>query len=305
MNVDARAEEWAALGTRLRSLSRSGHPVGAAHGERFASALLEGRPPHQALADAGVAPKVAGFVERAATPELSLALDGLATALGRAERRARALAGMAWYAWLVGAAAALALGVVQFAVVPAMEEVARAGKDALAPVNASHFGAVALAGSCILALFALGFVLRSRLPLAPFARARLQQERALVLGAAVAAVRGGSDLLVALRAAAGLSAHAGLREATLALAASLEAGEAKGGELLLGELGAALFAGAAGQGVGGPALVALAQGEEALAEGEWPTVLMKAELWAMGLGGLAVTGAGAALMLVYSGGLLL
>lgn len=305
MNVDPRAEEWAALGRRLVSLSRSGHPVGAAHGERFASALLEGRPPHQALADAGVAPAVAGFVERAATPELSLALDGLATALGRAERRARALAGMAWYAWLVAAAAALALGVVQFAVVPAMEELARGGKDALAPVDAGQAGAVSLAALCILALFALGFVLRNRRPLAPFAGARLQQERALVLGAAVAAVRGGADLSVALRAAAGLSADAGLRGATLALAASLEAGEAKGGKLLLGELGAGLFAGAAGQGVGAPTLFALAEYEEAAAEGEWSTVLMKAELWTMGLGGLAVVGAGAALMLIYSGGLLL
>ena len=146
----------------------------------------------------------------------------------------------------------------------------------------------------------LGLVLTLRRPLFPFARIRLVQERALVLGAAAAAAQTGSDLRVALRAAAELTAAPSVRADACAVAASLERGAPTAGLVLFGELGSALFAAAAGQGAGVETLAALADFEEATVAGEWKGQLLKAEVLSLATGGLALCSAGALHFTIYS-----
>jgi hypothetical protein len=290
----------AGLGSRLGRFGAAGHPAGVRDGARLADALLRGVPAAQAFAETGAAPFLSRYVARSQPRDLAALLDGVAPAIARFEERGAALRSRAWYAWALGAMSLAALGVLTGGLMPPLEALVRLLDPAYSPLTFAVVVPLGMSVAFIGSLFAVGAALGRRGARYPFGDARLRQERALVLAAAAAAANAGADLPRAFRAAGEITARAELRRDADALAGALERGKPEGGETLLGELGAALFAAAAPRGAGGETLAALAEFEDAAVANAWPLVLLEAQLIVLVLGALAVGAAGTALILTYA-----
>jgi hypothetical protein len=272
---------------------------------RFQAALERGAGAPEALKAAGAPREVVRLVREASPGELPAVLRDLGVALELAQARRAALAGASLYPLLLAGVAVLLGWFLLRVVDPALATV---GTDALnlpQPVSTAP-ALLALAVSVPLLLL-LGLSLRARAPQFPFSRAREGHDRALVVAGAAALARQGCSLVVALRAAAHLSTTDELRAASWALADRLERGQTGAAEgeasLLLGPLGTALFLSAAAGGAGGASLTALSELHEATAAGELPGLLVRAELFALLLGGASILAVGAALFHTYSAAL--
>lgn len=270
--------------------------------ERFQAALDRGAVAPVALELAGAPLEVVRLVREASPGELPTVLRDLGAALELAQARRAALAGASIYPFLLAGVATL-LGCFLLGVVdPALAFV---GTNALlVPQRVPTAPALLSLAVAAPLLVLLGLSLRARTPRFPFARARAGHDRALLLAGAAALARQGCSLTVSLRAAAHLSSTVSLRQEAGALAGRLERGGdgAAAGEeaLLLGPLGTALFLSAAAGGAGPASLTALSELHEAAAAGEFPGLLVRAEVVALLLGGAAILASGAAFFHTYS-----
>jgi len=269
MTLD-RVPSLQSLGGHLAALGSVGHPLGTSvdQGARLSQALLAGVPAPQALEEAGISARVSRFVEQARPRDLAALLDDLSPVLARFEGRSRELGSLSAYAIVLAFAALAAGAILVGGTIPALEELARAGRDAFAPVSVASALPLLAQAAFVALLLAFAAVLSIRTPLFPFRRSRLRQERALVLGAAAAAARQGCELPAALRACGRLTVDSTLAYDAEEAAISLERGAPSGGTVLFGTLGAALFSGAAEQGAGPETLEALADFEEAAASAD-------------------------------------
>ena len=294
------------IAERLARYSPTGHPIArrARAGEVFPREIAAGTPAPDALAAAGASDRVVAFV-RAATPsDLPAVLDSLASALGRADDRARGLRDAWLYPFSLAIAAGMLAGVVLTFIRPRLQ----AGVDAahgpavspslpLLPVVLAILTAVAL-------LLWLAAALRSDSARAPFAEAKRRAQRAVVLAAADAASSGGVPLPASLRAAAVLVPAGEVSSASIEVAGALERGEPEAlasAAVLFGAIGGAVFATAARAGAGTAVLGALARIAEDDAAAMAPFDVMQAELYSLLLAGLAVAAGGAAVISCYSG----
>ncbi|HEY3449353.1 MAG TPA: hypothetical protein VGK67_23565 [Myxococcales bacterium] len=300
-----RSQALVKLGSRLAGLAAVGHPVGAAGAaDRLATALEQGVPAPQALAQASASAQVVEFVERAGAFDLEGLLDRVAPVLGRADARARELRGLAGYVWLL-VGCVLGIGAILWGgVVPAMEAVVRAGKELASDVSLSYGPFAALYVFATLLLAGLALALSTRRAVFPFASGRRAVQRAAILGGAAAAARSGARLESAFLAGAALASDPALRRDAEAIATGLACGKSAGQGLLLGPLGAGFFFAAAEHGAGVETLEALADFEENAAASAWTTEVVKAQLLAVALGGFALGSAGVFHYALYSGGLI-
>jgi hypothetical protein len=248
---------------------------------------------------------LARFIDRAAPGDLPALLNGLVPVLGRFRARAEALRSVATYPFVLAVASLVIGAIVLGGVSPAMVELGHLTHDSSAALVLPMTVPTSIALLCTGLLIGLGAILLLRRPLFPFQRGRQRQERALILGAAWAAARTGTDLPEALRSAAQLTVDSGLRHAAEETARGLQTGVPVGAIELMGTVGGGTFAAAAAQGAGVETLGALAEHEEAMAAAEWRGQVLKAELLALMLGGLAIASAGAMFVFSYSRGLIL
>lgn len=290
------------LGDRLVTSAAGKSPLAdpGRAGECFATAVLSAAPPPQVMEQTGVAGPLARAVVLAAPADLPGALEGIATALSRFHARRRALRGAALYAMVLAVATTLLASIVFLRVVPALSVVTHAQRGGEGP---SALGWPALVAVVVTLgwLLYLAYALTSTEPRFPFREASLTQVRALLLSVAGAFVRHLVPLPVSLRAAAALSPSRSVGQAAEAVAAALDrGGSGHEGDLLFGELGASLFAGAAGEGQGATALESLADLHEAAAQQELPSLLWRAELLSTLVAGAAIALAAISFMVAYA-----
>ncbi|MHB8876937.1 MAG: hypothetical protein ACYC8T_24840 [Myxococcaceae bacterium] len=293
-----------AVAGHLESFGRVGHPLGIRPeaGDNLAAAILAGTPAHLALEDAGAPERVVHFMERAAPPDVAGVLEVLSAALGRSEGRRAALASRALYPLVLAALSVLLGALVLFEVRPSMLFLAAAERGG--PVALPLWPFVLTFVASLGALVYLGVVLRLDRPVFPFKKVRRAHECATLLAAASCAARQQVALPAALRAAAFLVSSGAVKDSAEGLARSLDEGRPSfHGTLLLGEVGASIFAEAATHGAGAESLEALAAYHEAAADAGLPAEVLKAELAGLLFAGLAVATATAAFMATYSAAL--
>jgi len=290
-----------ALGGHLEAFRQVGHPLGIAReqGDNLAEAIMAGTPAHLALEDAGAPARVVRFVQKARPPDMATALEVLSAALGRSDARRRALADRALYPLALAALSVVVAALVLFQVHPAMAFLASAERGV--PVELPLLPFLIAFAVSLGALAYLGAALWFDRPMFPFTRVRRAHECATLLAAAACVAAQKVDLPTSLRAAAELVSSGAVKDSAEGLARSLdEAQPSWHGTLLLGEVGAALFAEAATQGAGAESLQALADYQEAVADAGLRTQVLKAELAGLLFAGLAIAAAGACFMVTYS-----
>jgi uncharacterized membrane protein YraQ (UPF0718 family) len=291
-------ESIESIGRRLSGPARGkleGDPCAA---RALADALLEGKPLQVALQSLGSDARLSRAVELASPSDVPAALDGIADELVRFQARRGQLVAAASYAVIVAASSAVFGTLVTAGTVPALARVRGAA------TGAPDAGAFAVVAPLVLALsFAalgyLAFALISREPLFPLRRVKLSMSRALALGAASCLARQ-VPLPAALRAGAHLTGSRALERDAGELASGLDAGQPEGrGRLLLGELGAAIFAGGVSHGAGLVTLEAMARLQHASAERLLPSSLRRAETLAVLFGGASLLASAATFYSAY------
>jgi hypothetical protein len=293
-----------ALGGHLEAFGLVGHPLGIRRerGDNLAEAIMAGTPAHLALEDAGAPTRVVRFVQKARPPDVASALEVLSAALGRSDARRRALADRALYPLALAGLSVLVAALVFFQVRPAMEFLASA--ERALPVDLPLWPFAAAFAVSLGALAYLGVVLGLDRPMFPFTKVRRAHECATLLAAAASVAAQKVDLPTSLRAAAELVSSGAVKDSAEGLARSLDEGQPSWhGTLILGEVGAAIFAEAATQGVGAESLQALADYHEAAADAGLPMQVLKAEFAGLLFAGLAIAAAGACFIVTYSSAL--
>lgn len=297
MSVSRTAE----LVARVARWRRAAHPATPplADGDRAAAAMKDGADASEALAASGAHPGLIAMVRVSNPADMDAFLESLATVLGRAEERRRALHGAAMYPGLLALSGAVLAAVLVFAVRPAAGVIAGAETGVYAPAPMAP--AIAAVVVSIAALTYLALALRADAPVFPFAEAKARQERAVILGAAAVAAANGTPLHAALAGAAGLSTSPRLANDARRIAAALESGAtALPSSGLMGPLGGALFSLAATQGEGSGAIGALAEAAEAGATADLPNQVLRAELTSMLVASAAITISGVGIFQTYA-----
>lgn len=293
-------ERTGELLARVARWRRAEHP--ATLPAPAATALKDGADAPEALAAAGAHPGLIAIVRAARPADMDAFLETLASTLGRAEERRRALHGAAAYPGLLALSGALLAIVLLLLVRPAAGLIAGAETGTYVPVPIAPSLAAAVVS--IVALAYISLALRTDSPVFPFADAKARQERAVILGAAACAASNGAPLHAAFASAAELSTSATLRDDARAIANALESGSTRlPASMLTGALGAALLPLAAAQGEGPGAVTALADTAEAAAAADLPNQVLRAEIASMLLASAAIAISGIGIFHTYASAL--
>ena len=291
---------------RLANYSPAGHALGRPRraGETFAREIGAGKSAADALAAAGASDAVVAFFRATEPNDLPSVIDRIASALGRAEARERALRDAAVYPLALATSVAVLLVAMASFVRPRLDLAVAAAHG---PAGAQTLPMMPLLMAIAVAagfLVWMAAALYGRSPRAPFAEAKRRYQRSVILAAAAAAAACGVEISRALRAAASLVQEGTLAAAARELAEALgrdERGTIPSANELFGEVGGAVFVSATREGAGTGVLGALAGLAEAEATSMLPFDIVRAELLSLGLAGLAVGAAGVAFISCYSG----
>lgn len=277
----------------VRRLSNSARP------ETTAAALRRGEALEEVLREANVDARVVEAIRLAGVTDPAPALEAIASALERYTARLASAKASAAYAVLVAAISSVASFVLLRGAIPALGVV----RDAEVGGVSADLSAAPLAvvvGSFALCAW-LAWSVRSPEPRFPVREARRAALRAVFLTAA-AALSKQVPLPQALRGAARLTrSRRAIAEAEQVAATLQDApSDLPPGAMLLGDVGASLFAAAARSGAGSEALGALAELHETTAAIQLAGALRRAELLAVACSGASLAVTGGTYMATYS-----